>query len=407
MKKHLFVFIFFGLLFNSTLESLIPYFNFFDEIICLCIILQAAFVGIIRKKIKIIYLSIFLLSFFVLVSTFNSQYFRGLYLSILDLFIFFKMLVLLPFYLQMTPLENYFVLNRIAKFSSLIIFSALIFLFTFHIINFPFYEKEFLRFGINSFYIFSSNPGEFGNQVLLLSLFVFMSDFNKKEKKRVFFTTVILLISTLRYKFFAFSFLLVFFYKSIIDNDFRFKNKSKFFFLNYKFIILFTGIYYIVINQFNSYFSLDLVSVTPRLRFIFDSIDLAMINFPYGIGPGTFGSPIAKLFYSPIYYELGYHNFYGMSSSDPSFLNDNFWPMLFAQYGLIFVILYIYLVYRILQYFFSRIKAHITISIIAILCLISSTLGASISTGVIGGSFIIFLVISYNSNKTEYKGIDF
>lgn len=387
------------MLFNSSFEKFIPLFGYFDEVVCLCIILQATLFGIVKKGLNIFYFFIILLSLYVVISTFNHQYFRGIYISLLDLFLFFKMLFLIPFYLQLTRYESNFVIENIAKVSSLLIYSAIIFLFTFHLLNFPSYDMEWFRFGINSYYFFSHNPGEFGNQILLLFLFTMISNLKKSKKKKILFLVIILLISTMRYKFFGFAFLLIFLIEPLFNN-FQSQKISVFKFLKLKYIIICSGLYLIVANQFNHYFfNSDPESVGPRLRFILDSIEIIKNNFPFGIGPGTFGSPIAKLFYSPVYIDLGYNNFYGMSEDETLFLNDNFWPMVLVQYGVIFLVFYIFFFYKILSNFFSKIKFDKTVSLIAVLNLISSTIGASILTGTLGGSFIIFLTIVYNNNR--------
>ena len=114
-----------------------------------------------------------------------------------------------------------------------------------------------------------------------------------------------------------------------------------------------------------------------------------------------FAYQFAKLYYSPLYEDLGYNNFYGLGEYDGLFLNDNFWPMVIAQYGIIFLVLYISLVYRLLSNFFNKITFNQISSIIVIFSLISSTIGSSILTGPIGEAHLIFLTIIYNLNSSK------
>ncbi|MTB65141.1 hypothetical protein GGG87_09055 [Streptococcus sp. zg-86] len=72
--------------------------------------------------------------------------------------------------------------------------------------------------------------------------------------------------------------------------------------------------------------------------------------FPIGSGFATYGSDQAFKNYSRLYYEFGYHYIYYLSPGNGAVANDNFWPMLIAQFGIIAVFLYLYLLYAQLKY---------------------------------------------------------
>ena len=61
--------------------------------------------------------------------------------------------------------------------------------------------------------------------------------------------------------------------------------------------------------------------------------------FPFGSGFGTYGSDIASKYYSPLYYKYGFNEIYGMGRTHTNFLNDNYWPMIMGQFGMIGVII--------------------------------------------------------------------
>lgn len=63
--------------------------------------------------------------------------------------------------------------------------------------------------------------------------------------------------------------------------------------------------------------------------------------FPIGSGFGTYASDIAKTHYSPLYTQYGFLNIYGMGKTHTNFLNDNYWPMIMGQFGIIGTILVI------------------------------------------------------------------
>lgn len=57
--------------------------------------------------------------------------------------------------------------------------------------------------------------------------------------------------------------------------------------------------------------------------------------FPLGSGFGTYGSDIAATYYSPLYDLYGFRKIYGMGHVHTHYLNDNYWPMIFGQFGVI------------------------------------------------------------------------
>ena len=80
---------------------------------------------------------------------------------------------------------------------------------------------------------------------------------------------------------------------------------------------------------------------TPRLKMTVASVTLAVENFPLGAGLSTFGSATSVEAYSPLYNQVGLSNDYGMTSSNPKFLMDTFWPMLIAETGFLGVLFYL------------------------------------------------------------------
>ena len=92
------------------------------------------------------------------------------------------------------------------------------------------------------------------------------------------------------------------------------------------------------------------VGESPRLLFLEGGIRLFKEYFPFGTGFGTFGSSTAASHYSSLYYTLGFNRVEGMSPTDPKYLNDTFWPMIFGQLGFAgtvpFVLLFLGVLFR-------------------------------------------------------------
>ena len=82
----------------------------------------------------------------------------------------------------------------------------------------------------------------------------------------------------------------------------------------------------------------------PRSLFYKYGFIVTRKYMPLGSGFATFGSDMAAKFYSPLYREFGFNVLHGLTESDTSFLNDNYWPMISGQFGFIGLILAIAIV---------------------------------------------------------------
>ena len=70
-----------------------------------------------------------------------------------------------------------------------------------------------------------------------------------------------------------------------------------------------------------------------RGQFAINSLDIAKKNLPFGSGFGTFGSRLAQINYSPLYYKYRMMTTVGMAPSHPSYACDTFFPMILAESG--------------------------------------------------------------------------
>ena len=137
--------------------------------------------------------------------------------------------------------------------------------------------------------------------------------------------------------------------------------------------------------------------VTPRGMMLRNGIMLANRYFPLGSGLGTYGSDIAFKFYSPIYYELGYDKIWVLAPVTGSVATDNFWPMLFGQYGWISSLLF--LIVLLIQFWIimanisnSQLKA---VAITLISYMIMKSMGEAVFTAVYGMLIYAFMAFTY------------
>ena len=144
-------------------------------------------------------------------------------------------------------------------------------------------------------------------------------------------------ISTLRGK--ALGFFAVYWFLYIFIYFFKFKNSILIYFCGFILAV------FIAKDQFSTYFG-ALAYYSPRLILLKDGVQLMLTHFPFGTGFATFGSAVAFNYYSPLYTSLGYQSNYGMNSSDGQFLTDTFWPIIFAQFGILgFIVFCMIIIY--------------------------------------------------------------
>jgi hypothetical protein len=95
----------------------------------------------------------------------------------------------------------------------------------------------------------------------------------------------------------------------------------------------------VVVGTFLDMFDLYLFtpdpSVVARNALHLASFDIAVDQFPLGVGLGRFGGWVSSLYYSPVYYEYGLNSVYGLSEDNPAFIQDAFWPHVLGQLGFV------------------------------------------------------------------------
>ncbi len=96
-------------------------------------------------------------------------------------------------------------------------------------------------------------------------------------------------------------------------------------------------------------------SNSVRAGMLNESLRVAADHFPIGTGGGTFGSAASYQFgYSQVYYDYGIYLLWGGSPDYPVFLQDVYWPKVFAEGGVLGTIFYllflgscgVYILYR-------------------------------------------------------------
>lgn len=191
------------------------------------------------------------------------------------------------------------------------------------------------RMGINSFKFVFNVPGNFSKLfyflIPLLTADLYYK--NNRYKKLMIGIALIVWASSMRSRAFAFIVVYIimaayFFWANRKSIGKGLKKKIR---IQYMILFIFIAVT-ICWNQLVFYFT----SITQARAVLLRYGIITMIKyFPIGAGFGTFGSNVAATYYSPLYTKYGFNAIYGMREGEEYFLNDNYWPMIMGQFGVI------------------------------------------------------------------------
>ena len=90
----------------------------------------------------------------------------------------------------------------------------------------------------------------------------------------------------------------------------------------------------------------------PRALLLYYGIITATRFFPLGAGFATYGSNMAAVHYSPLYYEYGFHlrkalAVYNLQTGEGTYLNDTYLGMVLGEFGFIGTLIFVIFFYRI------------------------------------------------------------
>lgn len=126
--------------------------------------------------------------------------------------------------------------------------------------------------------------------------------------------------------------------------------------------------------------------------------------FPFGSGLGSFGCAAAAKIYSPLYYKYELDEIWGLEPENPMFLADTFYPVQYAEYGIVGMFLFLlFWVRRIRET--NRIKdpKYYKMAFMCILALaLENTADSSYLSGKGMGYFMI-LAVCLNSGLNEMR----
>ncbi|ROX98839.1 hypothetical protein [Enterococcus faecium] len=395
-KDFLVFFIIASLIFANLFSS--PFFGVLDELIGIFSLLVLLF-SFIRSKLKKEIFNIIILLLVLLIVGWLSNLFSGVERTpieiIIDTIIYMKPIVIFSAILQLSEKNTLYNIRKMLKIPIIIFFMlsfVCMLLNFFGVLN----MTQETVWGIRNYKFIFQFPVAFA--IFVFSMYGLILDPTKKIFSSIsFFIVTILIFSTLKAQSIFF---IVMFVGTTILGYLQKKN----FKLRSMIGICLTGVILVIPSLLN-YFVTDAFS--PRSILFKDAIQIFIKYFPFGSGFATFGSPIASQAYSPLYWNYGYQYLYGMGENgDVSFLNDNFFSSLIGQLGFLGLVIFVCLIYLILQRILKNkiSRNHQIFSIAGFISLLAVNLASSFFTSAIG-ALLMGIIALVNSSKLRTNEI--
>lgn len=339
-----FLLLFYLLIFQFVLAKYISQFGYLDELISL-----AAFPLFIQElrnnhmKIKIKrYGFLGLLILFSIVGLWGNFLFSYQPITTVALpAVYTNIKFWLCFYIGRSFLKNLNVEKYARNIYRHVFFVVLLFTVLIVLDNiFHIYSSE-TRYGLRATQLFYGIPTVFAAYSVFLFAILLVIRPYIAGSFMVCIWALVLLCSTLRSKAFAaaFAFCLIYYFAYIRKKRIRFRT-----------ILLFAPVALLIVwDQVEYYFFSSIQSDSARYQLLMVSLKIAGDYFPIGTGFGTFGSNLSTIFYSPLYSMYGIANVNGLRNGEAYFASDSFWPMILGETGIVGLIVFAIIVFRLFK----------------------------------------------------------
>ena len=229
------------------------------------------------------------------------------------------------------------------------------------------------RYGLRCFeFIYDRVGGLYSSCVIFLAIQTIDIYYNgSSQVKRLFLIiTAFVMCSTLRSRAFAFTAMYFAGYLLfVLNKKYRFKLWHIIIILLVGGIIAYPQIrFYLIDNE-----------TQARARLFKYGFETARAYFPLGSGFSTYGSFQAKQVSSPLYTRYGFNRFYGLGLVKSTYLTDDFWPAVVAEFGFFGVFFIVLILIQLTKYITKKIKTQKVI-FFAVVFLWVSVFASSIAT---------------------------
>ena len=333
-----------ALLLETILVKTVKPVQHYDEAIALLLGVIFLVRIILERHVEKDELAVIILTIFMVILGFAGNIRNDLvhskYLWCLDAFNMFKFIAasLGAVHLFSRTKHNEYIIRYLALFTEIVIFVSTVFLFIHSITDI--HMTTDIRYGFRTYHFIFMRVGDFYEACLYFLMILFADLYVEKRKITWLFIgfTILNMVSTFRSRPLAYAGLFILFYIAFVM--FRVEKVK----LRYAVPIVLAAAMAFA-GQFVFYFSGDKAR-NILLRY---GVRIMKAYFPIGSGFATYGTAVAKQYYSKLFLRYGFWRFYGTSMKNPNFLLDDYWPAIMAELGLfgaVFMLIVILLLFK-------------------------------------------------------------
>ena len=320
------------LLFQPIIEIILPPFSYYDEILAVSSLLSLFFSMAMRKsrftrEMKIALCLLFAIVVIGLFGNFLSGIVSDTFFILVDILACSKFFIIYFALKSILGNTSYFV-SYMARESKVLLVLMLACLVINQFVDIGMtYE---MRYGLKAFQFVFIHPTHMVTLSLACMAFIY-SDASNGWKKYIGIALVLMAMS-LRSRWVALALVIVLIIIFVKKGSTR-----------APFVVIGVGsvsAFLVGQAQMSVYYG---ASESARGHLMTTALSVFQNFFPLGAGFASFGSGVTKTIYSPLYYQYGLQNVYGLAPNNPSYLTDTFWPVVLAQFGFLGLIIWLLL----------------------------------------------------------------
>lgn len=321
------------LLFQPIIEIILPPFSYYDEILAVSSLLSLFFSMAMRKsrftrEMKIALCLLFAIVVIGLFGNFLSGIVSDTFFILVDILACSKFFIIYFALKSILGNTSYFV-SYMARESKVLLVLMLACLVINQFVDIGMtYE---MRYGLKAFQFVFIHPAHMVTLSLACMAFIY-SDASNGWKKYIGIALILMAMS-LRSRWVALALVIVLIIIFVRKGSTR-----------APFVVIGVGsVSAFLVGQAQMSVYYGSASESARGHLMTTALSVFQNFFPLGAGFASFGSGVTKTIYSPLYYQYGLQNVYGLAPNNPSYLTDTFWPVVLAQFGFLGLIIWLLL----------------------------------------------------------------
>lgn len=321
------------LLFQPIIEIILPPFSYYDEILAVSSLLSLFFSMAMRKsrftrEMKIALCLLFAIVVIGLFGNFLSGIVSDTFFILVDILACSKFFIIYFALKSILGNTSYFVSYMVRESKVLLVLMLACLVINQFVDIGMTYE---MRYGLKAFQFVFIHPTHMVTLSLACMAFIY-SDASNGWKKYIGIALVLMAMS-LRSRWVALALVIVLIIIFVRKGSTR-----------APFVVIGVGsVSAFLVGQAQMSVYYGSASESARGHLMTTALSVFQNFFPLGAGFASFGSGVTKTIYSPLYYQYGLQNVYGLAPNNPSYLTDTFWPVVLAQFGFLGLIIWLLL----------------------------------------------------------------